>query len=109
MKSNIKSLGVITMELIQGYVKEDGRVGLDSPQGWSLGMDFLVATESTSKISVLMKVRAREGIHMNLANYGSIHCCSFPVIRVVSWDYSLLYTCGLAVGIVILHNERFRE
>lgn len=57
MKANIKALGVITMELIQGYVKEEGRIGLDRPQGWSLGMDFLVATESTSKVTVLKKVK----------------------------------------------------
>lgn len=82
MKLNIKSLGVITMELIQGYAKEDGRVGLDRPEGWPLGMDFLVTTESTSKIKSLMKVSDRKENRMDLANCRSIHCCSYLVIKV---------------------------
>jgi hypothetical protein len=44
------------MELIQGYAKEDGNIGLDNPENWPRGMDFLSATAGTSRVDVLAKV-----------------------------------------------------
>lgn len=32
MRVDIKALGTVTMELIQGYAKADGNIGLNSPE-----------------------------------------------------------------------------
>lgn len=44
------------MKLIQGYAKEDGNIGLDNPEKWPRGMDFLSATAGTSRVNILAKV-----------------------------------------------------
>ena len=49
------------MELMQGYTKEDGAVGIDDLDRWpsdSRAVDFLSATTYASEISQLIKVRA---------------------------------------------------
>ena len=60
VKKDIKSLGIITMELIQGYAKEDGNIGLDKPERWPRGMDFLSATVTASRVDALSKVRGKK-------------------------------------------------
>ncbi|KAK6831688.1 hypothetical protein RU639_002588 [Aspergillus parasiticus] len=55
MKVDIKALGTITMELIQGYAKTDGNIGLDKPERWPRGMDILAATECTSRVDALVE------------------------------------------------------
>ncbi|PIG82694.1 hypothetical protein AARAC_010894 [Aspergillus arachidicola] len=60
MKADIRALGTITMELIQGYAKTDGNIGLDKLERWPRGMDFLAATECTSRVDALVEeVRSR--------------------------------------------------
>lgn len=52
----MESLAMVTMKLIQGYAKEDGRIGLDRPGRFPLGFDFLTALEQTSSIKDLTNV-----------------------------------------------------
>lgn len=50
------SIAVITMRLIQGYAKEDGRIGLDMPDRCLLGFDFLSSLEQMTSIGDLLNV-----------------------------------------------------
>ena len=52
----MKALGLITMELIQGYVKEDGNLGIERPDNCPKGVSFLSATECTTRAEALTKV-----------------------------------------------------
>lgn len=46
------------MELMQGYAKEGGTVGVDDPQNWSLNtINFLSETTSVRSAAELKKVR----------------------------------------------------
>ncbi|KAM3547201.1 hypothetical protein ARSEF4850_010161, partial [Beauveria asiatica] len=55
-QKDIRDLGRVMMELIQGYAKENENVGLDNPQGWDMEvLDFLSATTSASSASELQK------------------------------------------------------
>lgn len=45
------------MELMQGYVKEDGNVGVDDPGRWSSDtLNFLSGTTCIDSVEELMKV-----------------------------------------------------
>ncbi|RSL52062.1 hypothetical protein CEP51_015114 [Fusarium floridanum] len=53
---DIKDLGYIMMELMQGYVKESPHVGLDEPGCWSPNaVNFLSVTTSASSTDELLK------------------------------------------------------
>ena len=55
---DIRDLGLIMMELIQGYVKDNGAVGIDKPELWEFNtLRFLSDTTSVSKVGELLKVR----------------------------------------------------
>jgi len=48
------------MELMQGYAKDDGAVGIDNLSRWpsdSHAVDFLSATTCTSEVVQLLEVR----------------------------------------------------
>ncbi|QBZ66673.1 hypothetical protein PoMZ_13656 [Pyricularia oryzae] len=54
--ADIRSLSKITMELMQGYCKENGRVGVDDLVRWpadSRAVDFLSVTADTSDLALL--------------------------------------------------------
>lgn len=56
---DIRALGVVTMELMQKYAKEDGMFGVDDLQRWpsdSDAVEFLLATTSTTSIDELKTV-----------------------------------------------------
>ncbi|KAM3563045.1 hypothetical protein ARSEF4850_002512 [Beauveria asiatica] len=55
LKETMHSIAVITMRLIQGYAKEDGRIGLDMPDRCPLGFDFLSALDQMTSIEDLTK------------------------------------------------------
>lgn len=60
--ADMRSLSKITMELMQGYCKENGRVGVDDLVRWpadSRAVDFLSVTADTSDLALLSNVRAR--------------------------------------------------
>lgn len=55
------SVGNIMMELLQKYVKDDGKVGIDDLNRWSsdsIPVNFLSATTSSDSIESLMQVCA---------------------------------------------------
>ncbi|KAH7111053.1 kinase-like domain-containing protein [Dendryphion nanum] len=55
---DIRALGLITMELMQGYVKDDGAIGVDDLHRWPDGSDavgFLSETTSACSVGELMK------------------------------------------------------
>ncbi|KAF2195726.1 hypothetical protein K469DRAFT_535857, partial [Zopfia rhizophila CBS 207.26] len=55
VKINIRALSYITMELMQGYVKDDGVVGVDDLDRWdSDALDFLLETTSITLVNELM-------------------------------------------------------
>ncbi|KAJ2982301.1 hypothetical protein NQ176_g1474 [Zarea fungicola] len=55
-QKDIRDLGRVMMELIQGYAKDSENVGLDNPQSWDVDVvDFLSATTSASSASELQK------------------------------------------------------
>lgn len=68
------SIAVITMRLIQGYAKEDGRIGLDMPDRCPLGFDFLSALDQMTSIEDLTKVCIQTCWPRNYANLRSTHC-----------------------------------
>ena len=54
---DVRAIGDITMELMQGYVKEEGTTGVDDPSRWSSDvLDFLSRTTSAASVKDLMKV-----------------------------------------------------
>ena len=56
---DVRALGVIMMELMQKYVKEDGAVGIENLDRWpsdSAAVGFLSATTSASSLQELLKV-----------------------------------------------------
>jgi hypothetical protein len=54
---DIGALGYITMELMQGYVKKDGAIGVDDPGCWSSdAVGFLSETTSATSVKELIKV-----------------------------------------------------
>lgn len=55
-REHIRALGLITIELIQGYAKEDGNLGIDRPDNCPMGVGFLSATESATTAEELTKV-----------------------------------------------------
>ncbi|EHA47173.1 hypothetical protein MGG_14438 [Pyricularia oryzae 70-15] len=59
--TDIRSLSNIMMDLMQGYCKDEGRVGLDNLEGWpnSLAVEFLSATAGASSLDELSQVRFR--------------------------------------------------
>lgn len=62
-QKDIRDLGRVMMELIQGYAKESDNVGLDNPQGWDIEViDFLSATTSASSASELQKVHCLSSV-----------------------------------------------
>ncbi|KAF2806325.1 uncharacterized protein BDZ99DRAFT_523783 [Mytilinidion resinicola] len=53
---DIRALSYITMELMQGYAKGDGAVGVDDPGRWnSDAVSVLSATTSATSVDELMK------------------------------------------------------
>jgi hypothetical protein len=57
-KDDIRRLGNVMMELMDGYVKEDGNIGVDNPGRWSPdALNFLSATTSASSAKELRQVR----------------------------------------------------
>jgi hypothetical protein len=53
---DIRALSSITMELMQGYVKENGAIGVDNPNRWSdNALDFLSQTTSATSAAALAK------------------------------------------------------
>ncbi|KAM3533715.1 hypothetical protein MY4038_003030 [Beauveria bassiana] len=57
-KEDIRRLGCVMMELMDGYVKDGGSVGLDDPSRWSPeAVQFLGATTSVSSAKDLLLVR----------------------------------------------------
>ena len=59
-RQDIKALSLVTMELMQGYTKDDGAVGIDDLGRWpsdSRAVDFLSVTTSVNEIARLGKVR----------------------------------------------------
>ncbi|KAJ3494076.1 hypothetical protein NLG97_g4308 [Lecanicillium saksenae] len=55
-RKDIRDLGCVMMELIQGYAKDSENLGLDNPQNWDAEVvDFLSATTSASSVSQLQK------------------------------------------------------
>ncbi|CBF84443.1 uncharacterized protein ANIA_09022 [Aspergillus nidulans FGSC A4] len=57
-KAELVSVGNITMELLQKYVKNEGRVGIDKLDRWSsdsVAVSFLSATTSANSIKTLME------------------------------------------------------
>lgn len=62
-QKDVRDLGRVMMELIQGYAKESDNVGLDNPQGWDIEViDFLSATTSASSASELSKVHCLNSV-----------------------------------------------
>ncbi len=58
-KKDIRRLGKVMMELMEGYVKDSGSLGLDNPKRWSLeALHFLSATETASSAKELLDVCA---------------------------------------------------
>jgi hypothetical protein len=58
---DIRALGYITMELMQKYPQEDGRIGLENLDRWpsnSKAVDFLSMTTSVTSVKELSKVRS---------------------------------------------------
>lgn len=56
---DLKALSSITMELMQGYTKDDGVVGVDNLHRWPSGSDavcFLSDTTSALSVNELLKV-----------------------------------------------------
>ena len=56
----MKALSVITMKLMQKYVKEGGAIGVDDLRRWHSSSDavgFLSATTSATSAAELLKVR----------------------------------------------------
>jgi hypothetical protein len=65
-KDDIQRLGKIMMELMDGYVKEGGTIGVDDPEGWAAeALNFLGATTSASSAKELSQV---------CRNLLSVHC-----------------------------------
>ncbi|KAI1382529.1 uncharacterized protein F4822DRAFT_441840 [Hypoxylon trugodes] len=59
-RTDIRALGVIIMELMQGYTKEDGAVGVDDLERWPsdfAAVDFLSATTWASGVGQLIEAR----------------------------------------------------
>jgi hypothetical protein len=59
---DVRALGLITMELMQGYVKDDGAIGVDDLYRWPDSFDavgFLSETTSASSVDEVMKVSGR--------------------------------------------------
>ena len=52
----MNALGSITMQLIQGYRKEAGNLGIDRPDSFPLGVEFLSETTSAPAIDKLYEV-----------------------------------------------------
>jgi hypothetical protein len=55
----IRALGYIVMELMQGYVKEDGAIGVDDLIRWpadSNAVKFLSTTVTATSLNELIKV-----------------------------------------------------
>ena len=55
---HVRALGVIVMELMQGYAKEDGAVGIDDLFRWpsdSIAVNFLSTTVTASSVGALTK------------------------------------------------------
>ena len=71
---DIRALGYITQYLMQGYLKEDGAVGVDDLVRWPLDSDavkFLSQTTSITSIAELMKVGS---------NFVNISCCCAHIL-----------------------------
>jgi len=55
---DIRALSSLTMVLLQGYCKDDGSIGVDHPELWSLNvLDFLSQTTSAASARELQAVR----------------------------------------------------
>lgn len=57
---HLSALSVIVMELMQGYSKEDGAIGVDDLDRWPLdsnAVNFLSMTEFVTSVVELTKVR----------------------------------------------------
>lgn len=58
-KEDIRRLGKVMMELMDGYVKDNGSVGLDDTQRWGPeAVHFLCATTTASSAKELLDVCA---------------------------------------------------
>lgn len=58
---DVRAVGYITMELMQKYAKEDGAIGIENLNRWSMDSDavkFLSMTTSAGSIEELRKVSA---------------------------------------------------
>lgn len=65
----MRALGVIMMELMQKYVKEDGAVGIENLDRWpsdSAAVGFLSATTSASSVQELLKVSGKSSLNHHL-------------------------------------------
>lgn len=73
---DLKALSFITMELMQGYVKEDSAIGVDDLHRWPSSSDavsFLSETTSAISVDELMKV-SQSLVSVAESNSISIHC-----------------------------------
>jgi hypothetical protein len=76
----VEALSSIVTELMNGYVKENGAVGVDDLRRWppsSNAVSFLSEATSTTSVFKLVKVRLEINfLYYNLI-FPSIRCCSF--------------------------------
>ena len=57
--NDVRAMGYITMELMQKYAKDDGAIGIENLNRWSMDSDavkFLSMTTSARSVEELMKV-----------------------------------------------------
>ncbi|OJD10685.1 hypothetical protein AJ78_08377 [Emergomyces pasteurianus Ep9510] len=83
---SIKALATITMELMQKYDKDDGVIGVDDLNRWSVdsaSFEFLSAIFSTMFIKILkqhllvLKQRSFLSVLVDLARLALISACTF--------------------------------
>ena len=58
----MNALGSITMQLIQGYRKEEGNLGIDRPDSFPLGVEFLSETACAPALDNLYEVSILSGL-----------------------------------------------
>ena len=57
LKDDIRRLGNVMMELMDGYVKDGANIGIDNPERWNPeALHFLGATTSASSAKELLQV-----------------------------------------------------
>ena len=63
----MNALGSITMQLIHGYKKEEGNLGVDRPDSFPLSVEFLSETAITQSLDDLYKVSFLSGLDIGKA------------------------------------------